>query len=213
MATLLLRLRGPMQSWGSRSRFGERDTHTEPTKSGVIGLLCAALGRPRHEPLDDLVRLRMGVRIDRPGSILRDYHTVMNAIQADGKQGGTVLSNRYFLADADFVVGLEGDRPFLELLDTALSRPTWVLSLGRKSFVPSHPIRLSVSDQPLELALQLAPRLKVDQRRFLVGVIESEDGPEIRRDVPLDWQQRQFTSRRIRRIHFDLEAASSLSEL
>jgi len=43
MPTLLLRLAGPMQSWGLSSRFTIRDTSLEPSKSGVLGLLCAAL--------------------------------------------------------------------------------------------------------------------------------------------------------------------------
>jgi CRISPR system Cascade subunit CasD len=39
MAVLLLRLAGPMQAWGTQSRFVNRDTELEPSKSGVIGLL------------------------------------------------------------------------------------------------------------------------------------------------------------------------------
>ena len=65
--TLLIRLAGPMQSWGTQGRFDVRDTEREPSKSGVVGLLCAALGRDRSEPLDDLASLRMGVRVGPGG--------------------------------------------------------------------------------------------------------------------------------------------------
>ncbi len=75
MSTLLLRLAAPLQSWGVASKFDTRDTAREPTKSGVIGLLAAALGRSRTESLDDLKELRFGVRIDQPGTFLRDFHT------------------------------------------------------------------------------------------------------------------------------------------
>lgn len=44
MSTLLMRLAGPLQSWGTTSRFDQRDTGKEPSKSGVIGLMAAALG-------------------------------------------------------------------------------------------------------------------------------------------------------------------------
>lgn len=44
MATLLLRLAAPLQAWGADSKFETRKTNREPTKSGVIGLLAAALG-------------------------------------------------------------------------------------------------------------------------------------------------------------------------
>lgn len=41
---LLLWFEAPLQSWGSDSKFGRRDTLTFPTKSGVLGLVCSALG-------------------------------------------------------------------------------------------------------------------------------------------------------------------------
>jgi CRISPR system Cascade subunit CasD len=77
MNTLFLRLEGPLQSWGVRSQWGERDTSDAPSKSGVIGLLGCAMGLRRD---DDSLRvlsemLRFGVRIDCPGRLLVDYHT------------------------------------------------------------------------------------------------------------------------------------------
>lgn len=82
MPTLLMRLHGPLQSWGTTSRFDERDTQLEPSKSGVVGLLCAALGRDRAEPVDDLAALRMGVRVDREGVPMRDYQTATGVLIA-----------------------------------------------------------------------------------------------------------------------------------
>ncbi|MFD5417534.1 type I-E CRISPR-associated protein Cas5/CasD [Streptomyces sp. NPDC127069] len=77
---LLIRLAGPLQSWGLVSRFTRRDTHSRPTKSGVIGLCAAALGLDRTADLGakdlPLTELRFGVRADRPGVPVRDYHTV-----------------------------------------------------------------------------------------------------------------------------------------
>ena len=49
MATLLLRLAAPLQSWGADSKFETRKTNREPTKSGIIGLLAAALGLRRDD--------------------------------------------------------------------------------------------------------------------------------------------------------------------
>ncbi|MEZ4540218.1 MAG: type I-E CRISPR-associated protein Cas5/CasD, partial [Chloroflexota bacterium] len=70
MVTLLLQCVAPLQAWGTQSNFSVRDTGREPSKSGIVGLLCAALGRPRAEPVADLAGLRMGVRVDREGQIL-----------------------------------------------------------------------------------------------------------------------------------------------
>src|SRR5437764_11434486 len=106
MPTLLLRLAGPMQSWGTTSRFSIRDTGLEPSKSGVIGLLCAALGRPREHPVDDLAGLRFGVRADRPGTLRMDFQTAGADYPRYGQRGQVIgrttaiLSPRYFLADA-----------------------------------------------------------------------------------------------------------------
>ena len=49
MSTLLLRLAAPLQSWGIDSKFDIRRTGREPSKSGVIGLICAALGIKRDD--------------------------------------------------------------------------------------------------------------------------------------------------------------------
>jgi len=226
MSTLLLRLAGPMQSWGVQSRFTNRDTGLEPSKSGVIGLLCAALGRPRHEPLDDLTTLNLGVRVDRQGLLKMDYHTAggshrkadrgkFGVAKADGGKPDTVVSHRYYLADADFLVGLEGDEVLLRRLDDALSRPVWPLYLGRKAFVPGAPVRLSLVHLPLKEALDSYPwlaRTHREKERMHRQVDEAQrtgrpvqlrlvlDAPfgrtaEVRPDVPLSFAERRFTLR------------------
>lgn len=199
MSVLLLRLAGPMQSWGTRSRFSNRDTGLEPSRSGVIGLFCAALGRPREEPLDDFLPLKMAVRVDREGRLMRDYHTAQNVRRADTtkRPQETVLSERFYLADAEFLVGLAGDdRPFLERLDAALRRPVWPLCLGRKAFVPSLPVAQGVIEGELIQVLTDHPwrmRHPRDKRpdKPLRGVVEVPYGTgEPRPDVP-----RSFVSR------------------
>lgn len=147
MAVLLLCLCGPMQSWGTQSRFTNRDTELEPSKSGVIGLLCAALGKPRDEnkrpdlpALKDLADLKMGVRVDHEGTLKRDYHTALNVAKAGGGIKDCEPSERFYLADAYFLVALLGDAGLLKELDAALQNPVWQLFLGRKSFVPGLPV-------------------------------------------------------------------------
>jgi CRISPR system Cascade subunit CasD len=211
MTTLLMRMRAPMMSWGDHSRFTIRDTRREPTKSAVIGLLCAALGRPRWEAVHDLATLKMGVRVDREGVMLCDYHTIMDSIKSSGSKGDTVLSDRYYMADADYLVGLEGDRSLLETLDTALESPCWQLYFGRKSFVPSSPIHIGIADTELVIALQQQPYFSrkpqdIPELRF---VFEVEDNLDTRRDVPLNWQKRLFGSRCVETKY--LEVAECIS--
>lgn len=189
-----------MMSWGDHSRFTIRDTRREPTKSAVLGLLCAALGRPRWEPVADLVALKMGVRINQEGVVQCDYHTVLDSIKSSGSKGDTVISQRYYVADADYLVGLEGDdRPLLETLDTALQFPTWQLYFGRKSFVPSRPLQVGIVDEPLLKALEYQLRRKGKALpklpKQLRCVVEVPDSFDVRQDVPIDWQKRLFGSR------------------
>lgn len=202
--TLLLRLKGPMQSWGVSSRFSIRDTGKEPSKSGVIGLLCAALGISREDanrdnPLFcDLLRLKMSVRVLSEGVMQKDYHTAQNIAKADGGIKDTELSTRWYLADADFLVGLDSDElQLLTQLQVALKRPKWQLFLGRKSFVPSEPIHFPENGiQTGEVALQNVEIYSKQKEQRLV--IEDENGPEVRQDVPLDFATRRFSIRRVR---------------
>lgn len=159
MSTLLLRLEGPLQSWGVGSRHGQRDTGLEPSKSGVIGLVCAALGRPRSQPVDDLAALRMAVRVDHPGELWSDYHTAgaggFRRADDHTERHNVIVSRRVYLSDASFLVGLEGDRQPLEAIQAALARPRWPLCLGRKACVPAVPVRIpdGLSDAALLDAL------------------------------------------------------------
>lgn len=214
MPVLLLRLAGPMQSWGTASRFSLRDTCLQPSKSGVIGLLCAAVGIPRED--DDTVArlagLSMGVRVDREGQLARDFHTIgggpasrggYGVARARGVRGGTVISQRHYLADADFLVGLESaDRHLLETLDAALERPVWPLCLGRRSFVPGLPPRVGVVDGPLEQTLREWPWQPRDDASPPAGglrLVLEIGGPEgeVCCDVPVSFahDRRQFRLR------------------
>jgi CRISPR system Cascade subunit CasD len=202
MSTLLIPLVGPLQSWSVDARFGERLTAQEPSKSGVLGLICAALGRDRSEPIDDLSALRFGVRVDRPGVLLRDYHTALNVASAGTKAVDTVLSNRWYLADAAFLAGLEGDAALLGAIHLALSDPVWPVFLGRKACIPAMPLSMpeALVEAPLERALAMADPLPgADVSVPVRLVIEDPNGPQSRPDQPVDnFASRRFASRRVR---------------
>ena len=152
MTTLVIRLAGPLQSWGAASRFSRRDTLQHPTKSGVIGLLAAAQGRRRTDPIEDLASLSFGVRIDQPGRLTRDFQVAVRL--TDGKS--MPVSERFYLADAVFVGAVQGDSALVAGLADALRRPTFPLYLGRRSCPPSRPIYMQVCQAPLEEALHAA---------------------------------------------------------
>jgi CRISPR system Cascade subunit CasD len=197
----------PMQSWGVESQFTIRDTGLEPSKSGVLGLICAAMGRPREAELTDLANMRMGVRVDREGRLRSDYQIAQRVLSSDGKgvKSG-VTSRRYYLSDAAFLVGLESkDLSRLECIQQALLHPVWMLFLGRKAFTPAAPVWLQDgvrAGESLEAALQNYPWIYPWPKREAPSevriVMEHMAGEQIRTDVPVSFSQRVFISRRIR---------------
>lgn len=202
MSVLLLRLAGPLQSWGDASRFTRRQTRTEPTKSGVLGLLAAAQGRRRTDPIEDLAALSFGVRVDQRGRIERDFHT---AIRRDGRREESMpLSYRYYLTDAVFIAGVAGDRELLSALDEAVRAPKFPLYLGRRSCVPADEISMGVYEGDLEQILRSAPwqakswYMRQQGRLVLLDlVIDAMPGTpmaETARDVPVSFDpvRRQY---------------------
>lgn len=153
MSVLLLRLAGPMQSWGDSSQFIHRDTRRYPTKSGVLGLLAAAQGRRRVDPVEDLANLRFGVRVDQPGTIMSDFHTA----HTKGFDKPPVVSYRQYLTDAVFVAGVEGEAGLITALGEAVQRPSFPLFLGRRSCPVEGQLYLGQVDGPLDAALASVP--------------------------------------------------------
>ena len=212
MSTLLLRLAGPLQAWGSSSKFTRRNTDPAPTKSGVVGLLAAARGLRRVDPLEDLLSLRFGVRIDQPGRVESDFQT---ARSLDGK--AFPLTYRTYLTDAVFLAAVEGDDSLIEALDEAVRCPVFPLYLGRRACPPAGPIDLGVRKRTLWEALRDEPwQASAWYRRGVVAVeslevrIDAEAVPDdvagrtvdIQHDAPVsfDPKLRVYTSRSVVRV-------------
>lgn len=209
MSALSLRLAGPMQSWGASSRFTRRGTEDAPTKSGIVGLLAAAQGRRRSDPIQDLAAIRLGVRIDQPGQMLRDFQTA----QKPGEKN-TSISTRYYLADAVFLVVIEADRALLSGMAEALRNPVYPLSLGRRSCVPVGPLVLDISDHDIDSALSTTPWIAApfQQRKSREQSVQlptitdcafGTPGAEVLRDQPISFDptRREFGWRSVLRGH------------
>jgi CRISPR system Cascade subunit CasD len=172
MSTLVLLLTGPMQSWGERAAFTDRDTLPHPTRSGIIGMLACAQGHSRDHKLDWAKDLTIHVRADSPGHVMSDFHMIGSGypveramITAEGKprknkhgQASGTMTTRHYLADAAFTVTVTGDDHALtERLAHALRKPRWPLYLGRKSCPPAHPVVLGITDAGGTHALDSIP--------------------------------------------------------
>lgn len=164
-ACLVLRLAGPLQSWGSKGQFNRRETGREPTKSGIVGLLAAAEGRRRSESIEDLLNIQLGVRNDQPGTVLRDYHTVSDyrgrkllksEVNSKGIQVATSppkythVTERFYLQDAVFTAYISAGADMLSGLATALLHPRFPLALGRRACVPTQPLVLKPTSNQVQ---------------------------------------------------------------
>lgn len=221
MSVLLIRLAAPLQSWGSKSRYSIRGTESQPTKSGVIGIIAAALGLSRTDSLTCFDGLRFGVRADQPGILLNDFQTAHN-----DKGEAMPLSHRHYLSDAAFLVGLEDvseqGKERLISYANALQAPYYPVFLGRRSCPPDGPLKTWIVDSTLEEALRSTPwqateqyqtkclrnasrapeRLEAEITVEPAGFVSADSNVVIINDIPrsFDPRHREWTTRAMVRI-------------
>lgn len=221
-AHLVLRLEGPLQAWGYNSRFNRRSTCLFPTKSGIMGLCCAALGLPRGSESEAAMLARMRtlclivVAVPRPNVLagqkaesppvrrMIDYHTVQNTRTADGKIKDTHLTWRHYLCDAAFGAVLEGEKTLVEELGAALRNPRWGVWLGRKACIPTAPVFAGVYETGDDALRELLGGLPLEAFSHQREVDRFEDGTDTLPDQPLCFGgvflPRSFGPRRIKLI-------------
>jgi CRISPR system Cascade subunit CasD len=234
---LLLWLEAPLQSWGADSKFGRRDSLAFPTKSGILGLLCAALGAsgeqrellaemaPLEQTVVSYVRFRQKekatVKADTP-LLLRDFHMVGSGYNtsdpwenllipktADGKTavgGGTKMTYRYYLQDAQFAAIVKVPAKKAEHFADALQNPVYDIYLGRKNCVPTDFVFRGLFTDT-ESALAAAEAIAADKNvteDFRVVSGDAEGDPLVITDVPLQFGQiKKYQDRRVTIIHHE----------
>ncbi len=149
MKTILLKLAGPLQSWGSSSHFETRHTDFHPSKSAIIGMIAASLGYRRDED-DNIQRLNeidFAVRVDQQGKLLRDYHTV-HKLKPNGSFDRTYVTNRYYLQDAVFVVAIShSDDDLMAQIEGALRQPYFQPYMGRRALPLSADYLIAITEK------------------------------------------------------------------
>jgi CRISPR system Cascade subunit CasD len=185
---LVVRLYGPLASWGEIAVGESRHSAVYPSKSALLGLLGAALGVVREDDAGQQALgegYRFGVKLVCAGTPLRDYHTVQapprqNKVLwrsrrqelSDKARLGTLLSTREYRCDSLSVIAVEalpGARWSLEELAEALRRPCFPLYLGRKSCPLALPLApQKVKEPTLYAALEHA------EQNSLLSLLMSE---------------------------------------
>jgi CRISPR-associated protein Cas5/CasD, subtype I-E/ECOLI len=156
---LLFRLFGPMTAWGDIAVGERRHVFPQPTKSAILGLVAGALGLRRTDA-EELASLHgsygFASRVDGPGILLTDFHTIQSPPEQRGRRYltrreelaiprdklDTMLSYRDYQMDGLAVACIWAFdvAPYsLEQLMESLRRPVFAPYLGRRSCSPSLP--------------------------------------------------------------------------
>ncbi|AEC02351.1 type I-E CRISPR-associated protein Cas5/CasD [Parasphaerochaeta coccoides] len=231
MKYLALWLEAPLQSWGSNSKFGRRDTEIFPTKSGIYGLILSAMGKqgPQDDFLARLSSLRQYIiaysyNTHTKPDILMDFHMVGSGYdasapwerllipkKADGTPavgGGSKITYRYYLQDVSFGVIQEMHEDFENDVSHALQFPVYDLFLGRKNCVPTEFIYRGCFNS-FDEAKEVLDSLKNDKGLKKIYTVEevNEASPEslIISDVPLQFGDSKMYKERIVLISHDDE--------
>jgi CRISPR system Cascade subunit CasD len=223
-AFLALLLDAPLQSWGFASQFQRRTTGLHPTKSGVIGLICAAMGLAKGSPeerdtLPELAKLKMSsIALPRDDvRRLEDFHTTGGGYNkkaqlqfiprkaSGGPCDNPTVSRRQYLLDARFGVILAGDRSVLERAGAALQNPVWGVWFGRKSCIPAEPVYRGLYDAEIEAKRELIRDRSIEEFTTVTEVKDFGEGTDSVSDQPVSFgdgassgpDKRQFAIRRI----------------
>ena len=201
---LILKLEGPLQSWGKHSFEGLRPCEAFPGRSALLGVLAACLGidrrdRERQQALADSISL--SVRCDEHGyspQKMTDYHTVKEARKdyQGLKTNETIQTWREYWQDAKYTVaiGCSDKAAFsIEQLRAAVNKPVYTPVLGRRSCPLARPLfeALIEADNAMTALQNIQP---------VAGMVYTEEALEGRkplpfRDVPIINQPRQFGTR------------------
>ncbi|MBK8980692.1 MAG: type I-E CRISPR-associated protein Cas5/CasD [Planctomycetes bacterium] len=200
MRALILRLEGPLLSFGGPTVDQNGVTQRMPATSMLTGLLGNALGYSHGDAaalqsLQD--RIRFAARSDRPGEPVVDYQIVdLGQPWMDGKANGWTtrgrlagrgggssdklhIRHRHYQADSVYTVALTldppDDAPDLDRIAAAMLQPARPLFIGRKTCLPATPIFVRIAEAPSVLhALADEPR----GRRTVAGPLAAwwDDG-------------------------------------
>ncbi len=223
---LQIRLEGPLQSWGDRSRFLVKETNWFPTKSGVTGLLFCAMGLSgaQEAKLAQLADLRMSVISysigrSRP-SILEDFQMVGNGYDdanpwenllipktIEGKKpvgSGAKLTYRSYLQDAHFEVFFEIPNDWAMFVEEGLKNPKWDIYLGRKSCAPTSPVFQGIFDNFEEAEKAFIAQNRNSEIKLIEKIIDTnESGIDVESvyDVPIRFgRNKKYRERMIKRV-------------
>lgn len=206
---------GPIQSWGSQTDFDIRHTDTIPTRSALIGIICAALGITR-EDTQGLANIATQTEFeyveyleDQNNPHLRDFQTVSKIRPTRSykylkdEDLRKALTIRYYVTNKTHAVIVKTNPTIAPIIAAALKNPKWGGTLGRKNCVPSWKINdgkffSTIDEAENEIKTQLQKRERAkdpttqqnENRKMGRNPLTTKE-PN-RQDYPIDFKKRKF---------------------
>lgn len=199
----LLWLEGPMQAWGV-SKFYRRDTLKFPTKSGILGMVCCAMGAggPQEGFLSQFKNLKQTVHAFETfqgSKTLTDFQIIGGGYNqkdpwenlflpkksdgtkptSSGTSSGTKITIRQYLQDTVFAVCLEIPEPLAMDIEKSFKNPVWGIFLGRKNCTPTDFVFRGIFDNYKET------KEKIKSIARQKGLLKKETF------IALDWNQEE----------------------
>lgn len=223
-AYLSLWLEGSMQSWGVDSRHSVKDTLNFPTKSAILGIVLASMGKSgeQTELLGELGPLDLQVMAYATPNVkpttLNDFHMVgsnydltdewqalFQTKKYSGKSpvgSGAKLTYRRYLLDACFGVVIEVPDHLKDEIIQGLSNPVYDVYLGRKSCVPTDFIYKGEFDSLEDAKNHLANVAEIKEKEIQFSVIQDQDNTSksslLLNDVPISFGKiKEYKSRSV----------------
>jgi len=212
MQYIMMWLEGPFQVWGDSSKYGPRDTLPFPTKSGIYGMIIAAMGAkgPQEMLLSLLAEMPQSVISFAKPSVLRDFHMIGSGYDdQDGWQrlcipkkqdgsaavgGGAKMTYRYYLQEARFAVIQAVNDDLVDQLAQALQFPVYSPCLGRKNCIPTEFVYQGMYQSERdarEAAYGFAAQKGLEKVMMVAEEGSLEDGKQIIADIPLRFGNRK----------------------
>lgn len=217
MKTILLKLSGPMQAFGTSSNFETRYTDYYPSKSAIVGMLAASLGYRRDDSrIERINEIDFAVRVDQKPNLIRDYQ-IAQKYKINGTLERNYVTNRYYLEDGIFIVAIGARDELIDELYEALNRPYFQVFMGRRSCPPPADFILNlVEEEPIEalknLSWQASSYFKRRNKFYKANIYADYDlieGRKIRRNdrvISFSQKRREFS------IRFESENSIDFSE-
>ena len=212
-AVLVGHLEAIWASWCDCTRHRLIKTRREPTKSGIIGILCLICDRPFTDDafVAKAASCEYVFRTDREGAIITDFQATRGVMRAKGKlEENSFIATHEYLVLAAHQVAIGGELEFLRELEWAFKFPMHPFGLGKKNCTPTRRIwtpgcLVTTGETPVEVLARWPwhPPLGSEPRPLRLRIttdlgVGSTDG-ELRHDYPisLNPENRKHADRRV----------------